>query len=337
MSTNPDVSRPLKTWSHLAERRRRPTEYETVSTNLLWSTGDKEAPWTLGQDIAMTKWYKKYRNNSAFKSTNWDGFRDPDQLIYRNYTLIQDGQEAFVDGLIEDHSRNEHDPSMPDGWTEVLARAYTPSRYLMHSVQMASNYLVAMSPASAIANCFMFQAGDHLRWLSRVAYRTAELNLAKPSQGFAQNERKHWETAPEWQGFRELIEKVLIAWDWGEQFVALNLVVKPAVDAAFIGALGQAARRNGDTLTALILDAQFIDSERCRRFSTALLKFAIESDPSNNAVVKGWIEKWNALGTKAVTAYCKGLPDGEELVAAAMVAFKDGQMASGMKLLEQAP
>ncbi len=59
------------------------------------------------------------------KSADWDGFRDPDQLIYRNYTLIQDGQESFVDGLLEDHSRNEHDPSMPDAWTELLGRMYS--------------------------------------------------------------------------------------------------------------------------------------------------------------------------------------------------------------------
>lgn len=333
MSATTDVSKPLKTWSYLAERRRRPTEYETVSTNLLWSTGDKEAPWTLGQGIPMTKWYKQYRNNSALQSPNWDGFRDPDQLIYRNYTLIQDGQEAFVDGLIDDHARNEHDVSMPEGWAALLARMYTPARYAMHAVQMGSNYLVALAPASAISNCFMFQAGDHLRWLSRVSYRTAELKVAWPELGFSTGERAYWEEAPEWQGFRELIEKALIAWDWGEQFVALNLVVKPAIDAAFIGALGQAARRSGDTMTALLLDAQFIDSERCRRFSTALLSYAIETEPANAEVLRGWLEKWSPLGEAAITAYCAGLPDGDELREAALKAFADGQNASGARLV----
>lgn len=28
--------KPLKTWSHLATRRRKPSEYEIVSTNLHW-------------------------------------------------------------------------------------------------------------------------------------------------------------------------------------------------------------------------------------------------------------------------------------------------------------
>jgi toluene monooxygenase system protein E len=335
MSTLNEVSRPLKTWSHLANRRRRPTEYEAVSINLLWSTSNADVPWTMGDAITMSKWYRKYRNGSPLKAADWDAFRDPDQLIYRNYTLIQDGQESFVDGLIEDHSRNEHDASMADAWTELLARMYTPSRYLMHAVQMSSNYLVALSPASAISNCFMFQAGDHLRWLSRVAYRTAELKMAKPDQGFDEAERRHWETAPEWQGFRELTEKVLVAWDWGEQFIALNFALKSAIDAAFIGALGQAARRNGDTLTGLLLDAQLIDSDRTRRWTTALVKHAIESSPDNAVVIRGWIAKWNSLGEAAINKFCAGLPDGDELARQALAKYREVQLASGAAVVQQ--
>ncbi len=78
--------------------------------------------------------------------------------------------------------------------------------------------------------------------------------LPNRTRGFDEAERTHWEQALEWQGFRELSERALVAWDWGEQFIALNFVLKSAIDAAFIGALGQAARRNDDTLTGLLLD-----------------------------------------------------------------------------------
>ena len=165
--------RPLKTWSHLAARRRRPTEYETVSTNLLWSTQDPDRPWTMGQAIPMSGWFKRYRNESPLQHADWDGFRDPDQLIYRNYTLIQDGQEAFVDGLLDEHQRNDHDESLPQAWLEVLGSHWAPARYVVHAQQMSSNYLVALAPSSTIVNCFMLQGGDQLRWVSRIAYRTA--------------------------------------------------------------------------------------------------------------------------------------------------------------------
>src|ERR1700683_1894449 len=282
MTVNADVMKPLRTWSHLAKNKRRPTEYETVSTNLLWSTKRPEAPWLLGPDIALSKWYVDYRSNSRWQHEDWDGFRDPDQLVYRTYNTIQDGQEAYVDGLLDDHDRNDHDFGLPDAWMPMLARYYSPGRYLIHAAQMSSNYLVALAPASTICNCFMFQAGDQLRWVSRVAYRTAELASRKTETEFGKPERGEWEGASAWQGFRELMERVLVTWDWAEQFFALNVIAKPAIDAAFLRQFGFFARRNGDALTGLLADAQIIDSERSKRWTRGLVEYAFASAVADN-------------------------------------------------------
>ena len=117
MSDQSDLSKPLKTWSHLAGKRRRPSEYEIVSTNLLWSTDD-EMPWALSPDIDMNKWYLRYRNNSPLKHEDWDAFRDPDEVVYRSYNVMQDGHETYVDGLLRDHAKNAHDAAAwaPTGW-----------------------------------------------------------------------------------------------------------------------------------------------------------------------------------------------------------------------------
>lgn len=305
-----EVSRPLKTWSHLAANRRKPTEYEIVSTNLLWSTRDPSAPWAMAPTIPLSRWLIRYRNESPLRHPDWDGYRDPNQLVYRTYTAMQDGQEAYVDGLLDDHDRNDHDVSLAPEWAATLGRLYTPSRFLIHAVQMASAYLVALAPASTIANCFAFQAGDQLRWVSRIAYRTAELAKNRPGEGFAGRERHHWESLGAWQGFRELMERLLTSWDWAEQFVALNLVAKPAIDAAFLGQLGRAARSHADTLTGFLSDAQAADSERARRFSSALVQYSLEGAPQNREVVQGWLDKWVPLGERAMERYCSDLPQG---------------------------
>ncbi|MDE0389337.1 MAG: toluene hydroxylase, partial [Rhodospirillales bacterium] len=233
MSDQSDLSKPLKTWSHLAGKRRRPSEYEIVSTNLLWSTDD-EMPWALSPDIDMNKWYLRYRNNSPLKHADWDAFRDPDEVVYRSYNVMQDGHETYVDGLLRDHAKNDHDAGLSADWVAALARLYTPSRYPLHCLQMGSAYLVQMVPASTIENCAMFQAADQLRWVSRVAYRTKELANTHADAGFVGGERKAWEEYPCWQGFRELLERVLVAYDWAEHFTALNVVAKPAFDEACI-------------------------------------------------------------------------------------------------------
>ena len=303
-----DLEKPLKTWSHLAQHRKKPTEYEIVSTNLLWSTSDPAAPWAMGPDIALSRHVLRHRNQSPLVHLDWDGFRDPNQLVYRTYNAIQDGQEAYVDGLLEDHSRNEHDLGLTPSWVASLARFYTPGRFLMHALQMAAAYGVFIAPSSTLVNCFAFQSGDQLRWVSRIAYRTAELARTHPNAGFGSGERSQWESAPEWQGFRELAERALVAWDWAEQFVAVNLVAKIAADAAFLRQLWRTARAEGDTLTGFLTDAQWIDSERSRNWSFALWKYAA-AVPSNRAMLLEWLAKWTPFGERAIDAFCAGFDD----------------------------
>lgn len=322
-----DLSKPLRTWSHLAGQRRRPSEYEIVSTDLLWSTDDA-MPWALSPDIDMNKWYVKYRNESPLRHDDWDAFRDPDALVYRSYNVMQDGQETYVDGLLADYAGNAHDASLGADWVAALARLYTPARYPLHCLQMGAAYLVQIVPASTIENCAMFQCADQLRWVSRIAYRTRELANAWPDAGFAEGERGVWEGDPCWQGFRELLERALVAYDWAEHFIALNLVAKPVFDEAFLRQLGRSARRNGDALLAQLLDAQWIDSERARRWTAALVDFARQRE-GNDSVLAGWLAKWAPLGDAAIDAYCAALPDAPEAAATAKTAAREFRAGLG--------
>ncbi len=315
MSQASEALKPLKTWSHLVRNKRRPTEYEIVSTNTLWTTDDPKAPFAMSPNIPMSQWVLKYRNGSPLKHSDWDAFRDPDQLVYRTYNMMQDGQEAYVDGLLDDHSKNDHDLNLLPSWLDQLEALYTPGRYLIHGLQMSSAYMVMMSPASTVENCFIFQCADQLRWLSRISYRTAELAKTYSDRGFGRAERKRWEEDAAWQGFRELLEKLLVTWDWGEHFTVLNLMVKPAVDEAFMRRLGNIARRNSDTLTAFLMDAQLLDSERCRRWSTAFVKF-MKQESSNERYLLQWVNKWTYLTNRAIDEFCKGLGEDADISAA---------------------
>jgi len=316
------VLKPLKTWSHLAARRRKPSEYEVVSTNLHYNDRDPNAPYELDPNMAMNVWYKKYNQGSPLRHDDWNAFRDPDELIYRTYNLMQDGQESYVSGLFDQFNQREHDKSLTPAWAGTLARMYTPGRYLFHAVQMASAYIGQMAPASTITNCSWFQMADALRCLSHTAYRTKELSLTFPDKGFSKDERAYWENDAVWQGFRELMEKVLVTWDWGEGFVALNLIAKPAIEESLLRKLGEAARHNGDTLLGLLTDAQLIDVARHRRWTAALVKQALET-PGNADVITSWIAKWEPLADQAIVAYCTMLPDVASAVASAQQATRD--------------
>ena len=325
----PQPLKPLKTWSHLATRRRKPSEYEIVSTNLHFSTDNPDAPFELDPNFQMAQWFKQYRNASPLKHADWNAFRDPDEMVYRTYNLQQDGQETYVMGLFDQFSARGHDAMLDPAWARTLARLYTPARYLFHTLQMASAYLSQMAPASTISNCATYQTADSLRWLTHTAYRTKELSQTFADVGLGQNERERWENDPVWQGWRELVERALVAWDWGENFAAFNLVVRPAVEEAVLRGLGSVARHNGDTLLGLLTDAQLLDAQRHRRWAAALVRMALEQ-PANREVLTGWIARWEPLADAAIAAYCAVLPDAAEQTAQAQAATRQFRAGLGL-------
>jgi toluene monooxygenase system protein E len=323
--SEPQPLKPLKTWSHLAGRRRRPSEYEIVSTNLHYTTDNPDAPFELDPNFPIARWFKQYRNACPVRHADWNGFRDPDELVYRTYNMLQDGQETYVYGLLDQFSARGHDTMLDRAWAVALARLYTPSRYAFHALQMGAAYLTQIAPASTISNCAAYQAADALRWLTHTAYRTKELSKTFPDVGLGTDERTRWEQDPAWQGFRELLEKALVAYDWAECFTAFSLVARPAVEEALMRGLGRAARHNGDTLLGLLTDAQLLDAQRHRRWASALAKMALEAE-GNAAVLKGWVARWEPLADAAIRAYFTGLgdPDGAAEAIAATRDFRRG-------------
>ncbi|MFG1294247.1 ferritin family protein [Xanthobacter variabilis] len=319
----------LKTWSVLSGTRKRPSEYEILTYKLHARTRNPQSPYEQDPDTMMNTWYKTYVVGSPLTHPDWDSFRDPDQLTYRAYTTMQDGQEQYVDGLLNDHDENGHDKGLSPAWVATLAALYTPMRYVMAAGQMASAYLVQTAPASTITNAAAFQETDYFRWISRIAYRTRELANAHPDQGFATGERERFETLPAWQGMRELIEKALIAYDWGECFFAFNVVAARAIEEACVRQVGLAARRNGDTLTAMMCDNHMRDAARSRRWTGVLVRQCLTVE-SNKAVIDGWLAKWVPLADKAMTAFCVGLPDSPEAGAAAKAACADFRRELGL-------
>lgn len=327
--TQPEVLKPLKTWSHLAARRRRPSEYEIVSTNLHYTTDNPHAPFELDPNFEMAQWFKRYRNASPLSHPDWNAFRDPEELVYRTYNMLQDGQETYVFGLLDQFSTRGHDTMLARTWAGTLARLYAPTRFLFHALQMGSAYLTQMAPASTISNCAAYQTADSLRWLTHTAYRTKELSQTFGDLGFGTDERHYWEHDPAWQDWRKLVEQALTAWDWSESFVALNLVTRPAVEEAVLRGLGMAARHNGDTLLGLIIDAQLIDAQRHRRWAAELVRMALEQE-GNRAVLTDSVSKWEPLADQAIATWFAALPDVPDASARAKAATREFRRAIGL-------
>lgn len=288
----PRPKRRLKTWSSLGQLGRIPSEYEVVTHSLNYTTRpNRTSALESNPTTPANMWFLTYRDSSPLQADDWVGFRDPDEITYRRYVTMQDEQETVVKGVLDEYGPARYDASLPKRWVEGLAVLFTPTRFPVHALQMCTAYLAHMAPASYISNCAVFGAGDLLRRVSLVAYRTRQL-ADTTSSSIGRTERAVWERNEAWQPAREALEKLLTAYDWGECFTAMNLVLRPTLDHILIRQLANAAHYAGDELTWLLLGSLAVDADRCTRWSTALAHYAIERRPGNRDVLQRWVARW---------------------------------------------
>jgi len=292
---------PAKTWSLFGDVRRKPTEYEVVTAKLHYHYGRQPAPFELDPNTPINTWYLKYREGSPLHTDDWEGFRDPHQLTYQVYVQRQAERESHVDSLVVDFERRNHDASLQTEWVRLLKRLYLPARFPMHALQMTGLYMAQLAPSSFIANAGYFQAADELRRIQWVAYRAKSLSLEHDAElASTAHARQYWEEDPAWQPLREAVENMLIAYDWGEAFTALNLTVKPVVDAVFNVQLAEFARAHGDGLLALMLDDFELDGERSRDWSAALVQYAVAQHRANTELLNQWVKHWAPLAYRGM-------------------------------------
>jgi toluene monooxygenase system protein E len=289
-----------KTWSRFGNLGRKPNEYEIV-THDLNHTITGPTPLEMGPDVQGNVWLRTHRDAMPLAVPDWNGFRDPDQVTYRKYNIMQDQQETYVDGLLAEFTSKNADAALSPAAVALLAGVLTPSRYLSHGLQMLSAYVQQLSPSSYIANCATFQTADQLRRVQLSAYRAKQLSETFPEQGFGTAERAQWQQAPGWQPIRELVERLLIAYDWHDAFIGTQLVLKPVTDLLTLQEFAAAARAQGDDLDALIADNLFKDSERSQRWTAACTRFLINAGDGNRAALQETLARWRPLGEAAIT------------------------------------
>src|SRR6201986_1037485 len=174
--------------------------------------------------------YYRYREGSPLQDREWQQFSDPRRTTYRGYTPLQDAREDVIDGLLREVDDTAYDRDLDQKWVRFLDRWYAPLRYPVHGLQMLAAYVAQMAPASRVTNCAAFQSADELRRVQRIAYRTVQLSGPPPGIETVRRHQAAWEDADAFQPLRELIERALVAYDWGEAFTVTNLVIKPRID-----------------------------------------------------------------------------------------------------------
>ena len=289
----------MKTYSRLRTGRRRPSEYEIVSTGLHYNYPSK---FEMSGTSPVVRWYEENREGSLLQVRDWEAFTDPRATTYRAYTRLQNEREVFIEGLFDEIDQTGYDDDLDEDWVSFLHENYFPLRYPVHGLEMLAAYVGQMAPSSRLTNCAAFQAGDELRRLQRIAYRAAQLDAHRPGHDVS-GHRGLWEDDGRYQPLRELVERALTRYDWAEAFVLLNVVIKPRLDrwineelASFLSNL------NGDPILRSVHFSLAQDSEWHRDWTKAALDVALSENPANRHIVEQWVSEWRELANAAVSA-----------------------------------
>lgn len=297
-------SRKRKTPWSLWNERRVPSEYEAVTYKFHNHFRKEPAPFELSEDWTINKFYIQNRESSPFVAAvkDWEKYRDPRAYTYRRYIEEQKDREVYCDNLIDEFESKEHYKSLAPEYLDFLRDNYLPVRFPGHGMQMSAAYLGQMAPSAFVTNTFYFQMGNEMRRVQRQAYLAQVLSMDNERPDLADSDlaRKTWTEAPQWQGLRELIEKQLCAYDFGEAFASRQLVLRPLFDLAYNHEIARIAEANNDGLLAMLHD-DFCQYDEAYAVETtkALVAYATENGEGNADLLRSHMEKWLPLAVKA--------------------------------------
>lgn len=296
-----------KTYWHLMHQKRMPTAYEIVTSKLLCYTGEGFTGKRFELDVPLKDWYRRYQEESPLVCSSWEKFRDPRETTYTKYTDLQREKEIFVDGILDEIELTGYDAHLRPSWLHILPRLVAPFRYPCHGFQMIASYIGQMAPSGRITIAAALQSADEMRRVQRIAYRIRQLQLIYPR--FGDDSKTLWQTDTLWQPLREVVEKLLITYDWAESFVGLNLVLKPLVDELFMKYLSDVALSEDDYLLGQIFYSLNEDCQWHRQWSESLVRMAIEDHADNRDTIQVWINQWYPLAIRAVRTCASVLED----------------------------
>jgi toluene monooxygenase system protein E len=281
-----------RTYWHLAELGRKPSDYDIASSELLYHT---RRGFEVSTDVS--RWIERHQHGSPLQCADWEHFRDPRATTYASYVTLQRNQEIYVDGLLA-AAETDAGAGLSAAWLRTLGQLLGSVRFPLHGLQMVAAYLGSIAPSGKIAIACAFQVGDEIRRIQRLTQHLVQLERVHP--GLGREARSSWQHAPAWQPLRALIERLLVTYDFGEALVALCAVVKQALDALLTADLAELARSERDDTMHKLLGALARDCAWHAQWSGALLGLAVAEREENRGAVEGWLEAWRTATRDAL-------------------------------------
>ncbi len=154
---------------------------------------------------------------------------------------------------------------------------------------MHAAYCGQLAPEGKLVVTWAFRAANEMRRIQTLSRRLAalaqEFDWTNPG-------RDAWQSEPAWQPLRELTERLLVTYDFGEAWVASLLVIEPVFERLLFVDLPRVSRDARDTLTAHVFQFLGADVGWHNDCTRTLHACAWSSGDEAHTAITNWVTKW---------------------------------------------
>jgi len=275
-----------RTFVWLAGRKRPPSEYEELSTGIQWYT----------EPVARTELSSWRLDNTALQA-DWNAFRDPAGMYYRNYVVGQDAVEKQLDAVFEVARTADFVSALDPAWRQSLAVLVGGVSFAQWGVSMAMQHVMRFTLSPTVACAVQLEVMDKLR----NAERDVEwFELLHPDSADDELHRI-WDEHPALQPLRKYMEEILVEADWGQVIVGTNLVLLGLLEPFLRELYIKGGRAHGDFTTAALGTHMAKDAARQLAWTDAFL-LQCADDEANVTVISDWVDRYVPAATEAIEA-----------------------------------
>ncbi|MGQ0843794.1 MAG: hypothetical protein ACT4QF_06630 [Sporichthyaceae bacterium] len=283
-----------KTFVWLSGRKRPPSEYEELSTGIQWN-GLPVSKTTVGQ----------WSEDSTELSTDWNAFRDPGGMYYRNYVVGQDAVEKQLDAAFALTSDADFISAIDPEWRESLKVTVGTMSFVQWGSSMALQHVLRFTLSPTVACAVQLQIMDKLR----AAERSVQwFELLNPELS-VDDLHGLWDEVPEIQPLHRFIEEILVEKDWGKVLVAVNLVLGGLLEPFLRELYVPGGRAYGDFATSALGTHLAKDAKRAVVWTDAFLAQCM-AEEANATVIAGWVDHYLPAAAAAIDAIVAAHPAG---------------------------
>jgi hypothetical protein len=281
-----------KTFVWLSGRKRPPSEYEEVSTGIQWAT----------EPVSRTE-LGSWRAESTALSTDWNAFRDPLGMHYRNYVVGQDAAEKQLDAVVGLATEADFASALDPDWRRSLEVLLGAMSFAQWGMSMAMQHVMRFTLSPTVACAVQLQIMDKLR----AAERSVEWFEALHPDAADDALHAAWESDPAVQPLRRYLEEILVEPDWGKVIVAVNVALAGVLEP-FLRVLYVTGGRTHNDFTTAALGSHFAkDAGRAVAWTDAFLA-QCAADAANAAVINDWLDSYLPAAVAAIDAIAAGYP-----------------------------